>query len=64
MNAMATNACMWRATCTEPALHPVWTETRPGLIVHLDVCRTHLAEVARRGYRTTRLPIPAPPRIG
>ena len=48
-----------RRPCVEPARHPVWRETRPGLIVHEHVCDAHLAG-ACYGYRTDDSPIPPP----
>jgi hypothetical protein len=52
--------CTWARPCVEPARHPVWRETRPGLIVHEHVCDAHLAGARRYGYRTDDPPIPPP----
>lgn len=53
--------CTWAGACRELGVHPVWTETRPGLIIHLNACSLHLPVAIRHRYRTDAPPIPAPP---
>lgn len=60
---MSVGTCRWVGPCHQPGQHPVWAETRPGLIVHLDVCAQHLTDAIRHRYRTDAPPIPAPPHV-
>jgi hypothetical protein len=52
--------CTWQRSCSDPAAHLVWQETRPGLILHETVCERHLPNARTSGYRQDEPPIPPP----
>jgi hypothetical protein len=54
------SACTWVLSCEEQGNHPVWRQTRPGLILHEEVCDQHLPQARRRGYREGPSPISRP----
>ena len=63
-NRNSNRMCTWQRPCASPGEHPVWRETRPGLIVHERVCNEHLPHaIERYAYRTDTPPIPPPPDV-
>lgn len=56
----ATRTCTWSSRCWRPATHPLWRQTRPGLVVHERVCDHHLPATRRWGYRDDAPPFPPP----
>ena len=50
--------CTWVKWCSEPGVHLVWRQTRPGLIVDDIVCERHLQEARAAGYHADPPPVP------
>jgi hypothetical protein len=56
--------CTWVRGCGESETSAVWRETRPGLVVHENVCGEHLPRARERGYREDEPPVPPPEAAG